>query len=134
MPKEITITVAEVKDVARGTTSQNRPWTMYSVVATDGSRYTTFEDKYLTAIGKTIQIAYEEKPSTKINPKTNQPYAPSRTIIEPRTAKASGPWSGSLVENLFTQLRRIEDTTAKILEILGESGEKDEDDVSKIPF
>lgn len=137
MSKTTQITVTDFKQVHQGVTSDNRPWTMYNVIASDGKRYTTFQDKYRDAVGKTIQIEYEEKPSTKVNPKTGQPYAPNLTIIEPKKQPTQSGIPPQIMEKLFEKLDRIEKKLDMLTvgdEVAAEPDSTQEIDPSEIPF
>lgn len=101
MTKEISVN--EVKVVKNGVGPGGKPWTLYHVVAVDGIRYSTFEEKYLDAIGKKIVVNVESKPSTKLNPNTGKPYL-NWSIVEPK----KGAMSPEITTKLFDKLERIE--------------------------
>jgi hypothetical protein len=133
---QIQITVKEVKEVTHGVKNE-QPWTLYNVIDTNGKRYGTFNEKYLDSVGKTIGITVEEKPSTKLNPKTGKPYI-NLNIIEPK--KQPTGMSNDIIEKLFAKLDRIE---MKIdnLELVEPTGDQeppetspDEISLDEIPF
>lgn len=108
MAKQTQIAVTEFKEITHGVTSDNRPWTMYAVIASDGKRYTTFQEKYRDSVGKTIVVEVEEKAATKVNPKTGQLYPPNLNIIEPKKQSVQSGVSPQVMEKLFAKLDRIE--------------------------
>ncbi len=134
--KQTQIAVTDFKEITRGVTSDNRPWTMYAVIGSDGKRYTTFQEKYRDSVGKTIVVEVEEKAATKVNPKTGQFYPPNLNIIEPKKQSVQSGISPQVMEKLFEKLDRIE----KKLDMLTVGGEEeptatpDEIDPLSIPF
>ncbi len=102
--------------------SDGRAWSMHTVIDEDGWRYTSFQAEpwhtYMER-GEECVIPYEEKPSTKTNPKTGKPYM-NKTIVEPRKGggkngvKELENVNGQIVEKLFTKLNLLQAEVEKI--------------------
>lgn len=136
MAKQTQIAVADFREITHGVTSKNQPWTMYAVIGADGKRYTTFQEKYKDAIGKTIVVEVEEKAATKVNPKTGQLYPPNLNIIEPKKQPVQSGISGQVMEKLFLKLDRIEKKIDMLTEPdePGQSAPEVEEEILGIPF
>lgn len=122
MTQNKTITVKAVNIVKTGVSEKdNRPWTLLNVVDENDRKYSTFDETYIKAVGQTIEIVYEEKESG-MNPKTNKPYL-NRNIVQAKGAAArkadiDNPYTGAIMEKLFTKLNLIQAEVEKIGKIL----------------
>lgn len=74
--------IASVQPVKSGI-KDGRKWTLYHVVDPQGTRYATFNEKYVGMVGQEVDVQIEERASDKVNPQTGQPYI-NRTILEQR--------------------------------------------------
>lgn len=111
----ITITVKSVNIVKTGVREDGSTWTLLNVVDENDKKYSTFDEGYIKAIGKTITINYEEKESGS-NPKNGgKPYK-NRNIVEPKkgqttTQNSTQAWAEKLVakvEDLEARIEKLE--------------------------
>lgn len=94
-----TIFITEATQVKSGFGRNNKPWTLYRVVAEDGTKYSTFEDKYLGMVNSEIEIEYEEKQNGKFT---------NRTIIEAgRKPKSTSPDKTDTMIGLLMEIRDL---------------------------
>lgn len=108
MKKKIFIT--ECSEVKTGFGKNGKPWTLYRVVSEDGTKYSTFDEKYLGMVNSEVEIEYEEKQNGKFT---------NRTIIEPRKYQASHS-TGSRDAILVNMNEQILDRLDTIIELMTE--------------
>src|SRR5437867_4127684 len=59
-PQSVTFTIAQVDQVISGV-NKNGPWTLWSVSASDGTKYRRFEDSYAARVGQTVTVQVEKR-------------------------------------------------------------------------
>lgn len=126
----ITTTVKSVNIVRTGVDKNGHPWTLLNVIAEDGKRYSTFDEEYMKAAGKTITFTYEEKESDKINPHTQKPYMNRNIVDEKKSAKEPSGMQ-AWAERLVAKVKELETRIEKLERPPLQEGEIDPD---SIPF
>lgn len=119
------IYIADCQIVKTGETD-GREWTLYSISDPKGVRYSTFEAKYSAMVGQEVEVTVEERLSTKINPKTNEPYK-NLTIIEPRKVEVSKDDILAMINDLRERVEELEKgqgaSLVKVVKELKQNGE-----------
>ena len=126
----ITTTVKSVNIVKTGVDKNGHPWTLLNVIAEDGKRYSTFDEEFMKAAGKTITFTYEEKPSDKVNPNTGKPYL-NRNIVDEKKPAKEPTGMQAWAERLVSKVKELE---ARIEKLERPSLEEGEIDPDSIPF
>jgi hypothetical protein len=141
----ITITVKSVNIVKTGVRQDKEgndvTWMLLNVVDENDKRYSTFDEGYLKTVGKTITINYEDKPSDKINPKTDKPYM-NRNIVDGKkgnktTQNSTQAWAEKLVakvKELEVRILKLESFTGADQVVERPSLNEDEIKPEDIPF
>lgn len=111
---------------SKGTTN-GHDWVRYIVTDQDNIRYAYFDPECLNWKGIEREFEYEEKPSTKIDPKTGQPYL-NRTIVKPKKADVA-----KFIDDLYSKIRVLEARVTTLEKNVVEEDEF-EDDLPELPI
>lgn len=137
----ITITVKSVNIVKTGVKKDGMPYMLLNVIDENDKKYSTFDEEYLKAVGKTITITYEDKESGS-NPKNGGKPFKNRTIVDKKTVQGSAvsptqAWAEKLVakvKELDTRVGMLEKNYEMATEEEKPSLEEEQIKPEDIPF
>ncbi len=110
----VTITVKSVNIVKTGVDKNGKPWTLLNVIDENDKKYSTFDEEYMKAVGKTITFSYEEKESGS-NPKNGgKPYKNRNIVDQKKQSSATPSATTAWAEKLVAKVKELEARIVKL--------------------